>query len=132
MDIVDIAVVVVIDTVIWNFPGIDPKVGLDILMRRIQAVIDNTDHDGVFSRGGSSRGNIPGQVHLQIDAWSTSRLAGVEQVPLGREAGIVGKAGAQLEQVVDQAVHLGVLADLAQEGIFVYLLRRDKAPSLSG
>ena len=85
VDIVDVAIAIIVDSIPRDFAGIHPHVGGEVLMIPVHTRVDDTNDN----RPCSSR-NVPRFGSINIDIVHTTCLAGVMQTPEAVERRIVG------------------------------------------
>src|SRR5205823_7675554 len=88
VDVVDLAVAVIVDTVARDLARVRPEVGREIRMCVHHAVVDDRDDDAR-----AARGHVPGRDEVGVGADEAATLSGVPQVPLVGKHRVVGDAG---------------------------------------
>jgi hypothetical protein len=99
VDVVDEAVVVVINAVAGDLAGVDPDVGGEVGMGVIDAGVDD-GHDDVAAAGGA----VPGLGCVDVGVERAAALSGVVQAPQRAELRIVGDL-VDLEAVAGNGGH---------------------------
>src|SRR5262249_24208377 len=82
VDVIDVAVVVVVDAVAGDFAGVGPDVGGQVGVVVVDAALDDGDGDAA-----GAGGRVPGLGGVDVGVRGAAALAGVVQAPLRAEGG---------------------------------------------
>ena len=77
VDVVDVAVVIVVEVVVGDFVGVDPEVGGQVGVGEVHAGVDDGDDDG-----GAAGGDAPGFGSVDVSVRGATGLTCVVEVPL--------------------------------------------------
>jgi len=87
--IINITIVIIINTITRDFIGIFEKV--DIGMSQIKTPINNSNHNLITIDGTTAGSKIPGFRSINISIIGTPGLTGIMKTPLIYKSGIIGK-----------------------------------------
>ena len=94
VDVVDVAVAIVVDSVAGDFTRVGPDVLHQVRMRVVDAGIDNADDNIAAGL------DVPGLGGVDIRIGSAARLARVAEAPELAEVGVVGNRGSDRERII--------------------------------